>query len=61
MKPGDKVIIHYAASNATPDECWRDRPGTVLVVARGKPCNVLVETDIGLVVVPKGNVRILAL
>ncbi len=59
MKPGDRVVIHYAATNQMPDPKWRDRPGVVRAVTRGGrgPRNVLVETDVGPVVVPRWNVR----
>jgi hypothetical protein len=52
------MIIHYAKKNQAPDPKWRDRPCEVLTRASGKgPRNLLVKTDIGLVVVPRWNVR----
>jgi hypothetical protein len=51
-------IIHYSATNQMPDPKWRDRRGVVVARSRGRgPRNVLVETDIGRVVVPRWNVR----
>lgn len=41
-----------------PDPKWRERPGVILTIARGKPKNVLVETDIGKVIVPYGNCKV---
>ena len=53
-----KATIHYAATNKAPDPRWRERQGVILVMGKGGgPKNVLVSTDIGLVVVPRGNVR----
>jgi hypothetical protein len=59
LKPGDRCAIHYAAKNQMPDPRWRDCPGVIRAVSRpGKgPRNVLVETEIGRVVVPRWNVR----
>jgi ribosomal protein L21E len=59
VKVGDRVIIHYAASNGMPNPKWRDRQGIVLAVSRpGRgPRNVMVDTPIGRVVVPRWNVR----
>lgn len=51
------MIIHYAKKNQAPDPKWRDRECTVLIRSRKAPRNVLVQTDIGKVVVPKWNVR----
>ena len=58
LHPGDPVVIHYAATNPAPDPKWRERPGTILTIAKGKPKNVLIQTDIGKVVVPYGNVKV---
>lgn len=56
--PAPRIRINYAAKNQAPDPKWRDRPGVVLIRSRGKgPRNVLVETDIGKVVVPRWNVK----
>jgi hypothetical protein len=57
LRPGDPVLIHYAAKNRLPDPRWRDRRGVVRVAGRGPgPWNVLIDTDIGPVIVPRGNV-----
>jgi hypothetical protein len=58
LHPGDPIIIHYASSNQSPDPKWRERPGVILTIASGKPKNVLVQTDIGEVVIPYGNARL---
>lgn len=53
----NNVIIHYA-KNRIPDPRWQDRQCKVLIRSRGKgPRNLLVQTDIGKVVVPRWNVR----
>jgi len=53
-----RCIIHYAATNLAPDPKWRERPGLLAIQARGDgPHNCLVITDVGSVVVPKGNVK----
>ncbi len=58
LKPGDHVRIHYAEKNQLPDPRWREKAGVVRVAGHGPgPWNVLVDTDIGPVVVPRGNVR----
>jgi len=50
--------IHYAKKNTAPDAKWRELPGTAIAMGRHKgPKNVLVETSLGRVVVPRGNVR----
>lgn len=46
-------VIHYSSANPV-DPIWRDQPCRVLVWSRK---NVLVETDKGLVVVPRRNLR----
>ncbi len=45
--------LHYAAANPV-DQKWRDLPCRVLVWSRR---NVLAETGIGLVVVPRRQTR----
>lgn len=61
LHPGDRVTVHYASSNQSPDPKWRERPGVILAIATGKPKNVLVQTEIGKVVVPYGNVRLIGI
>lgn len=58
LLPGTRVKIHYAAKNQKPDKRWRDIVGTVICQGKGPgPKNVLVNTHLGKVVVPRGNVR----
>ena len=53
-----KCQIHYAQKNTAPDPRWRELSGCILAQGRAiGPKNVLVQTSIGLVVVPRGNVR----
>jgi hypothetical protein len=53
------ATIHYAAKNQAPDPRWRELPGTVITRGRGPgPRNVLLQTEKGTVVVPRGNVRL---
>jgi hypothetical protein len=53
-----QCIIHYASKNQMPDPKWREKFGRVLVRGRGPgPKNMLVMTNMGTVVVPRGNVR----
>jgi hypothetical protein len=56
---GQPILIHYSKSNLMPDPKWRDRQGTIKAISTpGRhPRNVLVKTDIGMVVVPFWNVR----
>lgn len=50
--------IHYATKNTSPDQRWRDIKGHAIAAGRrGGPKNILVETELGTVVVPRGNVR----
>lgn len=50
--------IHYAINNTAPAECWREMDGQAIAQGRkGGPKNILVDTDLGRVVVPRGNVR----
>lgn len=59
MRTGNLVKIHYATNNLPPDRKWRDRIGVLLVIggrSGRSPRNVLIETDIGPVVVPFWNV-----
>jgi hypothetical protein len=50
--------IYYGKKNQLPDPRWRGRDGKILARAKGPgPRNVLVETELGTVVVPWGNVR----
>ena len=50
--------IHYAIKNTAPDPRWREITGFVIAQGRrGGPKNILVETTLGKVVVPRGNVR----
>jgi len=52
------VVITYAAKNQVPDQKWRGMKGFEIVRSKGSgPRNVLVETEIGAVVVPMGNVK----
>ncbi len=51
-------LIHYAEKNLTPDPKWRELRGIAIAMGRhGGPKNILVETSLGRVVVPRGNVR----
>ena len=50
--------IHYAIKNTAPDPKWRDLAGHAIAAGRrGGPKNILVETELGTVVVPRGTVR----
>lgn len=50
-------IIHYAIKNTAPDPCWREMAGHAITQGhRGGPKNILVETRLGKVVIPRGNV-----
>lgn len=50
--------IHYATKNTAPAEHWRELTGfTIAQGRRGGPKNILVETSLGKVVVPRGNCR----
>lgn len=50
--------IHYATKNTAPAPCWRELTGHAIAQGRrGGPKNVLVDTSLGKVVVPRGNVR----
>lgn len=54
-----KAVIHYAAKNQAPDRKWREQPGVIITRGRGPgPRNVLLQTEKGTVVVPRGNVRL---
>ena len=50
--------IHYAIKNTAPEPCWRELQGHAIAQGRrGGPKNILVDTDIGFVVIPRGNAR----
>lgn len=50
--------IQYATENTAPDPKWREITGQAIAQGRrGGPKNILVETELGTVVVPRGNVR----
>jgi len=50
--------IHYATKNTAPEPKWRELKGHAIAQGRrGGPKNILVDTDEGTVVVPRGNVR----
>lgn len=49
--------IHYATKNVAPDPKWREAQGYAIAAGRrGGPKNILVETKLGTVVAPRGNV-----
>jgi len=52
------VTIIYAAKNQAPDPKWCGLKGQALIQGRGPgPRNVLVDTELGTVVVPRGNLK----
>ncbi|AZF90248.1 MAG: hypothetical protein BPH100C_186 [Phage 5P_2] len=56
FRPGDRVVICYAAADRLPNPKWRGRSGIAFIASRGSGSrNVLVSTDNGPVVVPQGT------
>ena len=52
------VTIIYAAKNQAPDSKWRGLKGQVLIQGTDPgPRNVLIDTELGTVVVPRGNLK----
>ncbi len=57
-KRRQRCRIHYAEKNRAPDNIWREKEGHILCYGKGPgPKNVLVATDAGNVVVPRGNIQ----